>query len=101
MDNNTSVKEFEILGYKVKLREEENTSSISASEVVDLVKRESDKIMVKAPHLSNGEVALLVALQMAKENVEINTKFQCDLDVLKDKAGQALNLIEEVSPTTL
>ena len=101
MDNNTSVKDFEVLGYKVKLREEENNSGISASDVVDLVRRESDKIMVKAPHLTNGEVALLVALQMAKENIEINKQFQSDLSSLKNKAGQALNLIEEVSPTTL
>ncbi len=101
MDNSTSVKEFEILGYKVKLQEVESTLSFSANEVVDLVKRESDKITVKAPHLSNGEVALLIALQMAKENLEINTKFQDDLNSLKDKAGQALNLIEEVTPTTL
>ena len=101
MDNNLSVKDFEVLGYKVKLREEENTDSVSASDVVDLVRRESDKIMVKAPHLSNGEVALLVALQMAKENIEINKQFQSDLGSLKEKAGQALNLIEEVSPTSV
>lgn len=96
-----SVKEFEVLGYKVKLREQGDSTGVSASEVVDLVKRESDKIMVKAPHLSNGEVALLVALQMAKENIEINQQFQSDLGSLKEKAGQALNLIEEVSPTNL
>jgi hypothetical protein len=101
MDNNTSVKDLEVLGYKVKLREEEKASGISAGDVVDLVRRESNKITVKAPHLTNGEVAILVALQMAKENIEINKKFQSDLSSLKDKAGQALNLIEEVSPTTL
>ena len=97
-----SVIEFEILGYKVKLREKEgDESSASAHDVVDLVRRESNKIMDKAPQLASGEVALLAALQLAQENLELSKSYKEELDNLKTKAGEALNLIEDVSPTTM
>ena len=102
MDKNLSVIDFEILGYKVKLRESEGSeSSVTPHDVVDLVRRESNKIMDKAPQLSSGEVAILVALQLAQENLEISQSYQEELANLKSKAGEALNLIEDVSPTTM
>ncbi len=102
MDKQLSVIEFEILGYKVKLREKEgDESSVSAHDVVDLVRRESNKIMDKAPQLASGEVALLAALQLAQENLELSKSYKEELDNLKTKAGEALNLIEDVSPTTM
>jgi len=97
-----SVIEFEILGYKVKLRETDGSdSSVSPHDVVDLVRRESNKIMDKAPQLSCGEVALLVALQLAQENLELSKSYGEELATLKKKASKALNLIEDVSPTTM
>lgn len=102
MDKQLSMIEFEILGYKVKLREEEgNTASVSPHDVVDLVRRESNKIREKAPHLASGEVALLVALQLANENLELSQTYQTDIETLKSKASRALDLIEDVSPTTM
>ncbi len=102
MDKNLSVIDFEILGYKVKLREQRGSeSSVTPHDVVDLVRRESNKIMDKAPQLSSGEVAILVALQMAQENLELSQSYKEELANLKSKAGEALNLIEDVSPTTL
>ncbi len=102
MDKQLSVIEFEILGYKVKLRENDGSDSgVSPHDVVELVRRESNKIMDKAPQLSSGEVALLVALQLAQENLEVSKSYSEELATLKEKAGEALNLIEDVSPTTL
>lgn len=101
MDNRTSSVEYEILGYKVKLREEEGSSSSSPLDVVDLVRTESNKIMDKAPHLERGEVALLVALQLAEEKLRIENQYHTEVSQLKEKASQALDLIEEVTPSTM
>ena len=101
MDNKTSSVEYEILGYKVKLREEEGSLSSSANEVVDLVRQESNKIMDKAPHLDRGEVALLVAVQLAEEKLRVENQYHTEVSQLKEKASQALDLIEEVTPSTM
>ena len=101
MDNKTSSTEYEILGYKVRLSRGEHESVESAREVVDLVRQESNKIMDKVPHLDRGEVALLVALQFAKEKLDIESQYNLELSDLKDKAARALDLIEEVTPSTM
>ncbi len=101
MDNFTSSIEYEILGYKVKLREGDDLNQLSPDQVVELVRSESDKIMQRAPHLERGEVALLVALQMAQEKLVLDNQYHTELTDLKEKAGKALDLIEEVTPTTM
>lgn len=101
MDNKSSVIDFEILGYKVKLREGESESSVSPHDVVELVRTESNKIMDKAPNLGKGEVALLVALQLAGESLRSSRQYSEQVSALKVKAEKALDLIEEVTPTTM
>lgn len=101
MDNKTSSVDYEILGYKIKLREDDQNSQVSPSEVVALVREEANKISEKAPHLERGEVALLAALQLAQEKLTCEHQYQSELNELKEKAGQALNLIEEVTPSTM
>lgn len=101
MDNKKSSVDYEILGYKIKLREDDQNSQVSPSEVVALVRSEADKISSKAPHLERGEVALLAALQLAQDKLTCEHQYQTELNELKEKAGQALNLIEEVTPSTM
>ncbi len=101
MDSKTSSVEYEILGYKVRLREQDASTSSSPLEVVDLVRNEANKIMDKAPHLERGEVALLVALQLADEKLRLENQYHTEVNELKEKASQALDLIEEVTPSTM
>ena len=101
MENKTSSVEYEILGYKVRLREEEASTSSSPNEVVDFVRDEANKIMDRAPHLERGEVALLLALQLAEKNMRLENQYQTEVSQLKEKASQALDLIEEVTPSTM
>jgi len=101
MDNKSSVIDFEILGYKVKLREGESELSVSPHDVVELVRSESNKIMDKAPNLEKGEVALLVALQLAGESLKNSRQYSEQVSEMKLKAEKALDLIEEVTPTTM
>ena len=99
MDSKHSAIDYEILGYKVKLRPQEGEDAISPDDVVQLVRDTSNEILDKAPHLSRGEVALLVALSMAQDKLSLENEFKADLEQLKRTAGDALQFIEEVSPS--
>lgn len=101
MDNKSRSIDYEILGYKIKLKEGDENAQVSPDQVVDLVRDEANKIMQKAPQLDRGEVALLVALQLAQDKLVAQTNYESELTDLKEKAGKALDLIEEVTPTTM
>ncbi|MCR9204244.1 MAG: hypothetical protein NXH75_06690 [Halobacteriovoraceae bacterium] len=101
METKTSAKEYEILGYKVKLQKSDEINQVTPDDVVDLVRSEAAKIMDKAPTLNSGEVAILVALKMAQENLSKAETYNDEIDALKSKANEALSLIEEVTPTSM
>lgn len=101
METKTSNTEYEILGYKVKLQKSDEINQVRPDEVVDLVRSEAAKIMDKAPGLDRGEIAILVALKIAKENLTEAKTYRNEIDALKEKASEALSLIEEVTPTSM
>lgn len=101
METKTSNAEYEILGYKVKLQKGDENTQVTPEEIVELVRGEANKIMDKAPSLSSGQVATLVALKLAQENLTEAKKYQTEIEDLKGKASEALSLIEEVTPTSM
>lgn len=101
METNKSKIEYEILGYKVKLQENDEIDQVTPDEIVELVRNESSKIMNKVTGLGPGEVALLVALNLAKENLQKAKKYNENMETFKEKASKALSLIEEVSPSSI
>ena len=101
METNKSKIEYEILGYKVKLQENDEIDQVTPDEIVELVRIESSKIMNKVTGLGPGEVALLVALNLAKENLQKAKKYNENMETFKEKASKALSLIEEVSPSSI
>lgn len=101
MDNKQSVLEFDVLGLKVKLRDSETPQGVSPKDIIDLVTKESNKILDKNPGLNSGQVAVLVALQLASERLTIEKQYQSDIEKFEQVASSALQYIEEVSPTTI
>ena len=101
MDLEHSVFTYDILGYKVKLSSEDSESSVSADDVVNMVKDQVDQIKSQCPHLDSGEVAVLAALAIAKERIAISNEYRDNIADLSEKADAALGLIENISPTTV
>jgi len=95
-----SVFSYNILGYKFQLSSEAGESDVGPELVVDKVREFTDRIRNQNPSLENGEVALLAALAIAKENISLEKEYKVSLDELKESAQDALGLIESVSPTT-
>ena len=92
--------EFEVLGLKLKLRRDE-ANKVDPQSVVELVREKSNEIIDKMPSLKREEIAILLCLELAKEKLELEEEYKENVNHLHTVAGDALQFIEEVSPTTL
>jgi cell division protein ZapA (FtsZ GTPase activity inhibitor) len=87
-------KEFSVLGCKVKVQPEQSDSH-NAKAVIDLVLREVNDLKSKRPMLRDTDVAVLVALKMATEKMQIEDEYKNNILKLEqslETALQAMNL---------
>lgn len=110
MNNNEKVDEvdFEILGFKLKFSPEARQAQgeydsvvIDPQVVVNHVKEECLALRKKAPKLSDGHVAILVALKMGLDKMTLEQEYRESLGKLQTSAMDALQYLEEVSPSSL
>ena len=94
-------KEFNVLGYSIKFTPNEEEEGISALETVQYVTKLAQQIRQKAPHLDNGQIATLTALQIANEKLSNERDFETNINKLHSTATDALQFIEEVSPSMM
>lgn len=94
-----NLKEFDVIGYKIKLKAEVESGSdeISAPNVVELVNREASRIQQKNPGLENGQIATLAALKIASDILRMEKDFRESVYNLQGSANQALGYIKGVS----
>lgn len=88
--------EFDVLGCKVKYRPERHDSH-NAKAVIDLVLLEIQELKTKRPLLRDTDVAVLVALKMATEKLELEDEYKMNILKLEESletALQALSLEE-------
>jgi cell division protein ZapA (FtsZ GTPase activity inhibitor) len=91
-------REYEVLGHKVKFRPDEG-AAVTADEVLNAVKTEVSLIKQSHPQLDNGQVAVLTALKISYEKLLQERDLTDQVQDIKKFANDALNFIEEVSPT--
>ncbi|MBT3586795.1 MAG: cell division protein ZapA [Halobacteriovoraceae bacterium] len=101
MDSHKESQDFEVLGYKIRLRADNDNERVAPAEAVERVRIEALKIREKAPNLAAGEVAILVALNLAEQNLLLADEYKDNIELLHSTAGDALKFIEEVTPTTV
>jgi cell division protein ZapA len=85
--------EFSVLGCKVKYRPEQNESHI-AKAVIDLVLAEIQQLKINRPQLRDTDVAVLVALKIAKEKLQLEEEYKGNILKLEgtlEKALESLN----------
>ncbi len=70
--------EFNVLGCKVKYRPEQNDSQNSKA-VIDIVLREVEDLKFKRPMLKDTDVAVLVALKLATERLQIEDEYRTNI----------------------
>lgn len=101
MDSKREVKEFNVLGYNVRLKADESNGEIAPQRIVDLVQAEIEAIKKKAPSLGPGETAVLAALKIASDKLSLDDEYKDSVMRMSRAAKDALNYIEEVSPSTI
>lgn len=100
MENNRKDLEFDVLGYNIRLKHDEE-SSVSPQEIIEYVRTQAEKVQERSPNLDRGQIAILVALGLAVDKMTLEKEFRDRLDTLHTSAIDALTFIEEVSPSTL
>lgn len=101
MNNEREIQEvFEVLGFKIKLKEDEKLDGISPTDIVDFVQTEASKIFRQSPQLAPHQVAVLLALKFAGEKLALEKEYRENIHQLRNTAVDALQYIEEVSPST-
>lgn len=84
--------EFDVLGCKVKYRPEHNDNH-NAKAVIDLVLSEVQELKSKRPMLRDTDVAVLVALKMATEKMQIEDEYKTNILKLEESLETALQAV--------
>ncbi len=101
---NTS-KEFDILSHKVRLRDNES-STTDAQKVVDLLNKEITAISSMNSRLEPNKKILLAALKIAGDHVRLKDECKQQMVSFENSISEAMTLIDkfkivEESPSTL
>ena len=86
--------EYNVLGCKVRVRPDQNDSH-NAKAVVDLINAEIQQLKISRPQLRDTDVAVLIALKVAKEKMQLEDEYKNNIFKLEESletALQALNV---------
>lgn len=86
--------EYNVLGCKVRVRPDQNESN-NAKAVVDLINAEIQYLKSNRPQLRDTDVAVLVALKIATEKMQLEDEYKQNILRLEESletALQALNV---------
>ena len=99
MDQTEDFLEDEILGVKIKLSTQ-GEGITSPAQALSEVRTRVNKILEKQPQLERSQAAILAALELAYENLSLKDEYRENIDVLESPAREALELIEDISPSS-
>ncbi|EQC46950.1 cell division protein ZapA [Bacteriovorax sp. Seq25_V] len=94
------VKEFNILGHSIRLKEVEDETAVSPDEIVSYVNNEAIKMKQGNPNLKDSQIAVLLALKYATDKVTLEREYKESITEFEKMAEDAFRLIEEVTPST-
>ena len=86
--------EYNVLGCKVRVRPDQN-DSYNAKAVIDLVNAEIQQLKTARPLLRDTDLAVLVALKIATEKVQLEDEYKNNILKLEgslETALQSLNI---------
>ncbi|HAZ13764.1 MAG: hypothetical protein A2X86_10235 [Bdellovibrionales bacterium GWA2_49_15] len=94
-----SEKEFDVLGYRLRYRPDcLGDTGVDADEVVEYFNQRANGLRSRYPHLDPGQVATLLALDIAKEKLVLEREFKTSLHNLEERTRKALEKIEKADP---
>jgi cell division protein ZapA len=84
--------EFDVLGCKVTFKPERSDSH-NAKAVIDLVLREIEDLRLKRPKLRDTDVAVLVALKLATDKLQLEDEYKTNILKLEESLETALQAL--------
>jgi cell division protein ZapA (FtsZ GTPase activity inhibitor) len=92
--------EYNILGCYVRIKSDQDNRE-TALRAITILQNEVDHLRSSNPELKDIDLAVLAALKLASEKVDIEVEYKENVLALKAGINDALNFIEEVSPGTM
>ena len=93
--------DIEILGCRLKLKTHEETNDLSSvvepREVIELLEREIQEVRKTNPALEDSKTAVLVALKLASEKIELENEFRDQIEHIEKSARGALEIVSMVA----
>jgi len=91
--------EYDILGHSLKVcPEEDRASKVAALEVINYVRERAEKIKQDFPKLELDQISILVAMNCAREKLELEIEYKENIEDLESKAKSALEAMETIDP---
>jgi hypothetical protein len=90
---------YNVLGCNIKLNSNDSAEGVDARDIVALVEEEARGIREKFPRLTEQNISVLVALQLAQKNLSLKAEFKDNITSLKRSAVDALQYIDEITPS--
>lgn len=87
-------KEISILGCKVRYNPEQDDNNI-AKAVVELVNNEIISLKTQRPQLRDTDVAVLIALKVAKDMLTLENEYKGNIVKLEESLNLAMNALGE------
>ena len=75
MKTNEGKIEFDVLGYTVTFRPSTEEGQVAPEQILDYVRKEANIIKRNSPSLDSGQIAVLLALKLAKENFDLKNSW--------------------------
>ncbi|MEX0798563.1 MAG: cell division protein ZapA [Bacteriovoracaceae bacterium] len=100
MTANNEGLEFNILGCQVRIKSDEARDK-QAKQAVNIVNQEIENLKKSNPKLKDMDCAVLTALKLASEKLDVETEYKETASALKAGITDALDFIEEVSPGSM
>jgi cell division protein ZapA (FtsZ GTPase activity inhibitor) len=92
-------REHDILGMRLNVQNEaEQESVVTSSRVIEFVQEQVDKLKEQYPHLDNAQLAVLLAMNIARERLELEAEFKANIEDIERSTKSALENIESITP---
>ncbi len=98
MTNSLENLEFNVLGYPVRFKPDEDLEHVSPKEVVAHVLQEVDALQSSMPGLEKNKMLVLLALKLAEDRLVIEKEFKQSVEKFNSIASDALQYIEDSAP---
>jgi cell division protein ZapA (FtsZ GTPase activity inhibitor) len=92
--NEGELKEYEVLGSSVKLTVDDR--SHEAQEIVNSVLRDASELQQQKPQATTNDIAVLLALKYASENMEMKKELDQKLNTLDETVSKALKFMSHI-----